>query len=202
VRYQHSNGVPERSDHSLFERLETRTLLAGNVMGAVGMVDEARHHPGGRYDTPTIPSSCSQLASGQWQVTGSATRINSGNFPFTTDPGNPPPGNIVIQSSAAAATRLKISNGNVSGALLINAGRCPPRAPQDGNENVQVSNVITGLSTAGDDNSLIINLGKRQQPRQAFTDCDDCRLFGQGASGRANNSISLNSVTFNISLRR
>jgi hypothetical protein len=175
---------------SRFEALETRALLAGNVLVAVnaGELDISGGNANNNIQV-------TQLASGQWRVTGIATNINGANSPFTSDPANPVTGNIVINLSGGSDT-LKVANGDVPGALLINADDVPSTS-LDGNDNVQLSNVTTALSTAGDNNSLIINLGNGNNTAKLSGVTTDG--FGQVNSATGNNTISLNNVTFNTS---
>jgi hypothetical protein len=181
VRYLQSKRLAGAKRPFIFERLETRTFLAGNVMVAVnsGELDITG-------DNANNSIQVTQLTSGAWKINGVNTQINGGSNSYTTT--DPVTGNIVINLSGGSDT-LKISNGNVSGALLINADDVPS-TPQDGNDNVQVSNVITGLSTAGDDNSLIINLGNGNNTAK-LSDVTTAG-FGQVNSGVGNNTILLN----------
>jgi len=136
-----------------FETLESRSLLAGNVMVAVnsGELDITG-------DNANNSIQVTQLTSGQWKVTGIATKINNGSSPFITDSADPVTGNIQIQLSGGSDT-VNVSHGTVPGALLIDADDNPPTM-FDGNDIVQVSNITTGLDTLGTGQSLHIVLGK------------------------------------------
>src|ERR1700690_4116414 len=89
----------------IFERLENRALLAGNVMVAVN---------GGELDITGDNANNSiqvtQLTSGAWKVTGIGTHINGGTAPFTTSGADPVTADIVIKLRGGSDS-VKVSNG-------------------------------------------------------------------------------------------
>jgi len=125
-----------------FEPLEKRALLAGNVMATV---------TGGELDITGDAAGNSvqvwQTGADTWKVQGIATTINGSHATYlaTGVTGN-------IEANLMAGNNfIKVFNGTVPGALGITA--------EGGNDTVQVTNVSTGLSTAADSTSLVINAG-------------------------------------------
>jgi hypothetical protein len=93
-----------------FEALENRSMLAGNVTAAV---------TGGNLtitgDDSANIISLTQVASGGWKITGSATKVNGSTKAFTTDPVT---GNINITLNGGNDT-LVMTKGNIPGHLTI-----------------------------------------------------------------------------------
>ena len=115
-----------------FERLETRDLLAGNVNVAVnaGELDITG-------DAASNAIQVTQLASGQWKVTGIATKINGGNAAFTTTNANPVTGDIDISLGQGNNT-LQMLNGNAPANVNIISG--------SGNDVLKLSNLTCNPS--------------------------------------------------------
>jgi hypothetical protein len=163
-----------------FEPLETRALLAGNVTATV---------VAGELDITGDAASNSvqvwQTGSGTWKVQGIGTTINGSHATF---PAPGVTGNIVVNLNAGN-NFIKVFHGAVPGALDIDTGI--------DNDTVQVTNVTTGLSTAGDGTSLIINVGNGNNAvtLSGVTTSGEAQIN----SGDGNAVISLSNVTVNAS---
>ncbi len=158
----------------LFERLEHRSLLAGNVLVAVnaGELDITG-------DNAANSIQVGQVSPGTWKVTGIATKLNGGNAPVTESGVS----TIDIQLSGGNDTCI-VTGGTLTGGLFIMADD-NPSTPPDGNNVVQVSNVTAGavhVFVANGNNTISISNVSVQFSALVL-------------AGNGNNTISLSHVT-------
>jgi len=153
-RFLHTSPVGKKR-RLIFEQLETRALLAGNVNVAVnaGELDITG-------DAASNSIQVTQLASGQWKVTGTATKINGGNAAFVTTAANPVTGDIDIDLGQGNNT-LQMQNGAAPANVNIGSG--------SGNDVLTVRKVTSNssvgtISIAAGDGSNVINVNNVTVP--------------------------------------